>query len=92
MQLLTKIKSKVKQMENLFAQMIQKQVKIERIFLYGDSIEEKFMNSLKENISVVVFRLNPLKNIDKSEKLLTALPSPEESTKYVESIGVVLDQ
>jgi Tfp pilus assembly PilM family ATPase len=91
-ELLTKIKSKVKQMENLFAQMIQKQVKIERIFLYGDSIEEKFMNSLKENISVVVFRLNPLKNIEKSEKLLTALPSPEESTQYVESIGVVLDQ
>jgi hypothetical protein len=90
--LLTKIKSKVKQMENLFQQMIQKQIKIERIFLYGDTIEEKLINSIKENMSIVVFRLNPLQNIEKSEKLMIALPSLEESTKYVESIGVVLDQ
>jgi hypothetical protein len=88
----TKIKSKVKQMENLFEQMIQKQIKIERIFLYGDFIEEKLIHSIQENISVAVFRLNPLQNIDKSEKLQSALPTLEESTKYVESIGVVLDQ
>ena len=90
--LTTKIKSKVKQMENLFEQITQKQIKIERIFLYGDTIEEKFINLLKKNISLVVFRLNPLQNIEKSEKLLIELPSPEESTRYVESIGVVLDQ
>jgi len=90
--LLTKIKSKVKQMENLFEQMTQKQIKIEQIFLYGDTIEEKFINLIKKNMSLVVFRLNPFQNIKKSEKLLIALPSPEESTKYVESIGVVLDQ
>ena len=91
-ELLMKIKSKVKQMENLFEQITQKQVKIERIFLYGDWIEEKFINTLKENTSIIVFRLDPLENLEKSEKLLTAPPSPEESTKYVESIGVVLDQ
>jgi len=90
--LLTKIKSKIKQMENLFEQMIHKQIKIEQIFLYGDMIDEKVINSIKKNISVDVFRLNPFENIDKSEKLLTALPTPEESTRYVESIGVVLDQ
>jgi len=90
--LLTKIKSKVKQMENLFEQMTQKQIKIERIFLYGDTIEEKFVNSVKENMSVVISRLNPLENIEKSDKLLNTLPSLEESTSYVESIGVVLDQ
>jgi Tfp pilus assembly PilM family ATPase len=90
--LTTKIKSKVKQMENLFEQITQKQIKIERIFLYGDTIEEKFINLLKKNMSLVVFRLNPLQNIEKSEKLLIELPSPEESTRYVESIGVVLDQ
>lgn len=90
--LITKIKSKVKQMENLFEQITQKQIKIERIFLYGDTIEEKFINLLKKNMSLVVFRLNPLQNIEKSEKLLIELPSPEESTRYVESIGVVLDQ
>jgi len=73
-ELLTKIKSKVKQMENLFAQMTQKQIKIERIFLYGDSVEEKFINSLKENISVVVFRLNPLKNIDSIIKDSSFIP------------------
>jgi hypothetical protein len=90
--LLTKIKSKVKQMENLFEQIIQKQIKIERIFLYGDRIEEKIIDSVKKNMSVDVIRLDPLKNIEKSEKLQIALPSLEESTKYVESIGVVLDQ
>ena len=90
--LLTKIKSKVKQMENLFEQILQKQTKIEQIFLYGDKIEEKIINSVKENISVDVTRLDPLQNIEKSEKLMIALPSMEESTKYVESIGVVLDQ
>ena len=90
--MLTKIKSKVKQMENLFEQITQKQIKIERIFLYGDNIEEKFIQSLQENISVVVFRLNPIQNIEKSEKFQIAVPSLEESTRYVESIGVVLDQ
>jgi Tfp pilus assembly PilM family ATPase len=90
--LLTKIKSKVKQMENLFEQITQKQIKVERIFLYGDNVEEKFIQSLQENISVVVFRLNPIQNVEKSEKFLIAVPSLEESTRYVESIGVVLDQ
>ena len=90
--LLTKIKSKVKQMENLFEQITQKQIKIERIFLYGDNIEEKFIQSLQENISVVVFRLNPIQNVEKSERFQIAVPSLEESTRYVESIGVVLDQ
>ncbi len=90
--MLTKIKSKVKQMENLFEQITQKQIKVERIFLYGDNIEEKFIQSLQENISVAVFRLNPIQNVEKSEKFQIAVPSLEESTRYVESIGVVLDQ
>ncbi len=90
--LLTKIKSKVKQMENLFEQINQKQIKVERIFLYGDNVEEKFIQSLQENISGVVFRLNPLQNVEKSEKFQITVPSLEESTRYVESIGVVLDQ
>jgi hypothetical protein len=88
----TKIKSKIKQMENLFEQMFQKQIKIEQIYLYGDLIDEKFIKSLQNNISVAVFRLDPLQNVEKSEKLINALPNQEESTKYVESIGVVLDQ
>ena len=90
--MLTKIKSKVKQMENLFEQITQKQIKVERIFLYGDNIEEKFIQSLQENISVAEFRLNPIQNVEKSEKFQIAVPSLEESTRYVESIGVVLDQ
>ena len=88
----TKIKSKLKQMENLFEQMFQKQIKIEQIYMYGDVIDEKFLKSLQENVSVAVFRLDPLQNVEKSEKLINALPIQEESTKYVESIGVVLDQ
>lgn len=90
--LLTKIKSKVKQMENLFEQITQKQIKVERIFLYGDNVEEKFIQILQENISVVVFRLDPIQNVEKSEKFQISVPSLEDSTRYVESIGVVLDQ
>jgi len=88
----TKIKTKVKQMENLFEQMIQKQIKIEQIYLYGDLIDEKFIKSLQDNISVAVLMLDPLQNVEKSEKLKNTLPGSEEATKYVESIGVVLDQ
>jgi Tfp pilus assembly PilM family ATPase len=90
--LLTKIKSKVKQMENLFEQITQKQIKVERIFLYGDNVEEKFIQILQENISVVVFRLDPIQNVEKSEKFQISVSSLENSTRYVESIGVVLDQ
>jgi len=88
----TKIKTKIKQMENLFEQMFQKQIKIEQTYLYGDQIDEKFVNSLQENLSVAVFRLDPFHNVVMTEKLQSALPAQEESTKYVESIGVVLDQ
>ena len=88
----TKIKSKIKQTENLFEQMIQQQIKIEQIYLYGNLIEDKFVNSIQKNMSVKVSRLDPLQNIDKSEILKNSLPASEESTKYVESVGVVLDQ
>jgi len=88
----TKIKSKIKQMENLFEQMIQQQIKIEQIYLYGNLIEDKFVNSIQKNMSVNISRFDPLQNIDKSEKLKNALPTSEEATKYVESVGVVLDQ
>lgn len=88
----TKIKSKIKQTENLFEQMIQKQIKIEQIFIYGDLIEEKTIQSLQKNMSVTISRLDPIRNIEISEKLQMNLPPSEESTKYVESVGVVLDQ
>ncbi len=87
-----KITSKVRQMENLFEQMFQKQVKIEQIYLYGDLIDEKFIDSLQKNMSVAVFRLDPLQNVEKSEKFKAALPALGEPSKFVESIGVVLDQ
>jgi hypothetical protein len=88
----TKIKSKIKQLENLFEQMIQKQIKIEQIYIYGDLIKDKMIQSIQNNISVEIFRLDPLKNIEISEKLRMTLPPVEELTKYVESVGVVLDQ
>ena len=88
----TKIKTKIKQMENLFEQMFQKQIKIEQTYLYGDQIDEKFVNSLQEKLSVAVFRLDPFHNVLMTDKLQSALPVQEESAKYVESIGVVLDQ
>ena len=90
--LVNNIKAKIKQMENLFEQFTHTQTKVNRIFLYGDMIEDSFMQLIHKNISVIAFRLNPLKNIEKSEKLQNALPEMEKTTRYVESIGVVLDQ
>jgi Tfp pilus assembly PilM family ATPase len=88
----TKITSKVKQMENLFEQLFRKQVKIEQIYLYGDLIDDKFIDALQKNISAAVLRLDPLQNVEKSQQFMTALPALEEISKFVESIGVVLDQ
>ena len=90
--LTTKIKSKVKQMENLFEQMIQKQIKVEQIYLYGDLVDKNFIQSLQKNMSLAINTLDPLQNVEKSEKFESALPAIEDITKYVESIGVVLDQ
>jgi len=90
--LLNSIKSKVKQMENLFEQFTQEQVNLKKVFIYGDNIEDNFLKLLQNNMSVIAFRLNPLQNIEKSSNLQNALPSTGESTQYVEPIGVVLDQ
>jgi hypothetical protein len=90
--LVNNIKAKIKQMENLFEQFTHTQTKVSRIFLYGDMIEDSFMQLIHKNISVIAFRLNPLKNIEKSEKLQNSLPEMEKTTRYVEPIGVVLDQ
>ena len=88
----TLIKSKIKQMETLFEQFTQTRVKASRIFVYGTHVEDRFVQKLQENLSVVAFRLNPLQNIEKSENLQKKLPAMEDATKFVESIGVVLDQ
>jgi hypothetical protein len=87
-----KIKSKVKQMENLFEQLFQKQIKIEQIYLYGDLVDEKFITSIQANMSIDVSKLDPLQNVEKSEKLITTLPALGDASKFVESVGVVLDQ
>jgi len=89
---LTKIKDKIKQMEKLFEQLTNSQITVSKIFLYGENVEDSVIQMLQKNVSVVAFRLNPLQNIDKSEKLQNALPSVKEATRYVESIGIVLDQ
>jgi len=90
--LLKSIRFKIKQMETLFEQYRQEEVKVSRIFIYGDTIKDTFLKMIQKNLSVVPLRLNPLQNIDKSESLENTLPSVEEATKYVESVGVVLDQ
>ncbi len=89
---LAKIIEKIKQMETLFEQLTNNPTTVGRIFLYGENIEDSFIQLLQKNISVVAFRLNPLQNIVKSEKFENALPSVEEATRYVESIGIVLDR
>ena len=90
--LINSIRSKIKQMETLFEQYKQEEVKVNRIFIYGDTIDDSFLKKIQKNLSVVPLRLNPLQNIEKSISLEKALPTLEEATKYVESIGVVLDQ
>jgi Tfp pilus assembly PilM family ATPase len=90
--LVNKIKTKVKQIENLFEQYTQNKVEVNRIFLYGDNIEDNFIQSLQKNLSVIALRLNPLQNIDKTDRMQNTLPSIEGATRFVESIGVILDQ
>ncbi len=90
--LLKNIRLKIKQMETLFEQYKQEEVRVSRVFIYGDNVNDGFLSLIQKNLNVVPLRLNPLQNIEKSEKMNSALPSLEEATKYVESIGVVLDQ
>ena len=86
------MRSKLKQMEILFEQYLQREIKVSRIYLYGDSIADNFLQSLQKHLSVVALRLNPLQNIEKTQRMENNLPALEEVTNYVESIGVVLDQ
>lgn len=90
--LLNSIRSRIKQMENLFEQYKQNEVKVAKVFIYGENITDSLMSMIQQNLNVVPMRLNPLQNIDKSERLIQNLPKVEEATKYVESIGVVLDR
>jgi Tfp pilus assembly PilM family ATPase len=91
-ELLKNIRAKIKQMENLFEQFIQNEVKVDQIFIYGDSVNDSILSLIKENLSVIPTRLNPIRNIEKSERMSNTIPSEEEASNYVESIGVVLDR
>ena len=90
--LIKTIRSKLKQMEILFEQYLQREIKVSTIYLYGNDIADGFLQNLQKNLSVISLRLNPLQNVDKTEKMEKNLPALEEVTKYVESIGIVLDQ
>ena len=90
--LIKTIRSKLKQMEILFEQYLQREIKVSKIYLYGNDIADSFLQSLQKNLSVVSLRLNPLQNVEKTERMGKNLPALEEVTKYVESIAVVLDQ
>jgi hypothetical protein len=90
--LINNMRSKIKQMETLFEQYRQEEIKVDRIFIYGEDVTDDLLSLIKQSINVSPAKLNPLQNINKSERLNSALPSLEEATKYVESIGVVLDQ
>ena len=90
--LIKTIRSKLKQMEILFEQYLQREIRVSTIYLYGNHIADGFLQTLEKSLSVISLRLNPLQNVDKTEGMEKNLPALEEVTKYVESIGVVLDQ
>jgi len=90
--LIKTIRSKLKQMEILFEQYLQREIKVSTIYLYGNDIADGFLQTLQKSLSVISLRLNPLQNVDKTERMEKNLPALEEVTKFVESIGVVLDQ
>jgi len=90
--LIKTIRSKLKQMEILFEQYLQREIKVNKIYLYGNDIADQFLQSLQKSLSVVSLRLNPLQNVDKTARMEKNLPALEKVTNYVESIGVVLDQ
>ncbi len=86
-----KIKFNIKYIETLFEQWGMELTVVDKIFVYGTSINAELIDMIQKNCSVPVFRLNPLQNITFTEKIRQNMPSRYDVLKFVECIGVVLD-
>ena len=89
--LLEKITNYIKKTENHFQQINNSTQKINNIYLYGMDIRENFISLLSKNISTNILTLNPLDNINLAENLVTTKNNIDETSGFVESIGITLD-
>ena len=89
--IIEKITSKIKYIEIFFEEIEHKPVTINKIFLYGNGIDDPLINMITKNVSIGVELLDPTRNIAISPKMQENLQTIKNITNYVECIGVVLD-
>lgn len=85
------IKQQIAYIENLFQATRQTQISVDRLLIYGPGLEEKLLSVIQKNMSIPVDRFNPLQNIEISVNLQSVI-NEETASKYVECVGVSLDQ
>lgn len=84
------IKSELKNFENLIEIHGKEPNMVNKIFVYGQVINQELIDVISNNLSIPVVRLNPLQNVILSENFKQNLPD-EDSSKYVECIGITFD-
>jgi Tfp pilus assembly PilM family ATPase len=89
--LINMIKQQIAYIENLFQATRQTQIPVDRLLIYGPRLENNLLSLIQKNMSIPVHRFNPLQNIEISANLQPVI-NEETASKYVECIGVSLDQ
>ncbi len=89
--LVNKIKEEIGYIENLSILPDQQEILVDRLLLYGPGLDDSLLSLIQKNMSIPVDRFNPLQNIVVSENLQPIL-TEEVASKYVECIGVSLNQ
>jgi Tfp pilus assembly PilM family ATPase len=84
------IKTELKNFENLIEIHGKEPNTVNKIFVYGQTINQELIDVISNNLSIPVIRLNPLQNVTLSENFKQNLPD-EDSSKYVECIGITFD-
>jgi Tfp pilus assembly PilM family ATPase len=89
---LERLKTRIKTIETLFGQYEFEHSSVDHIFIYGDPIEDKLLEKIRNNTSIQVDRFNPVDNIAKTDDYNTSGDQDVLQANLVECIGVALDQ
>jgi len=89
--ILERIKARIHSIENLFQQYKFEHNTLEKLYLYGNPVEDSLLAKIKKNISIEVDRFNPIENITKSENFKDPDSKEIPYSNLVECIGVALD-
>lgn len=85
------LKSKTQYIENLLMQYGEVDIHTDRILLYGDQVNEEFIQRMQKNMSIPVDRLLSLQNLSLSDAMKNVTLSDNDQMKYAECIGIALD-